>query len=85
MSRITISNLQTDENLLVELQETETNSIVGGSDKEGTKGDGYGKEYGRNDDNEDKYGRGGKYGRGDDDDERGRGYKFPIYNPPCRY
>jgi hypothetical protein len=83
MSKITISNLQTEENLLVELQPIEANFVVGGSDKGGRKEGGYGKEYG--DDDDDKYGRGGR--EGDDDNEYGRrgGYRSPKYHPPVHF
>ncbi len=86
MSKITIANLQTEENLLVELQAIDAHLIVGGSDKKG-KGEGYGeKEGGKKGEG---YGEGykGEYG---DDDDHGKGGKYcppvyhpPVYCPPC--
>jgi hypothetical protein len=81
MSKITISNLQTDENLLVDLHAIDAHSVVGGSKKESEHG---------GDDRDDKYGYGGdddrdgKYGGGDDRDNKyGHGYCPPVYCPPC--
>jgi hypothetical protein len=83
MSRITIKNLQTDENLLVELQAIDAHRIVGGSEKKGKgegsdereggkKGEGYGKGYGYK----------GEYGEGDEHGKGGR-YCPPVYCQPC--
>jgi hypothetical protein len=69
MSKITISNLQTEENLLVDLHAIDAHSVVGGSKKES--------EHGGDD-------RDGKYGGGDDRDNKyGHGYCPPVYCPPC--
>jgi hypothetical protein len=80
MSRITINNLQTEENLLVELQLIDAHRIVGGSEKKG-KGEGYGeKEGGKKGEG---YGEG--YGYKGDGDEHGKGggYCPPVYHPYC--
>jgi hypothetical protein len=80
MSKITISNLQTEENLLVELQPIDAHSIVGGSDKEGKGyGEKEGEKKGRDDDK--GYGYKGEYGEGDDHG-KGGGYCPPVYHPP---
>jgi hypothetical protein len=82
MSKITISNLQTETNLLADLQAIEAHRVVGGSDKKG------GKEGGKKEDGK----KGEGYGEYDDDDKHGKGngycppvYYHPIYCPPCQY
>jgi hypothetical protein len=78
MSKITINNLQTDENLLVELQAIDAHAIVGGSEKKGKgegekeggkKGEGYGEGYGYKGENGEEHGKGG-------------GYYSPVHHPP---
>jgi hypothetical protein len=82
MSRITINNLQTEENLLVELQAIDAHSIVGGSEKK-SKGEGYGeKEGGKKGESYDEgYSYKGEYGEGEEHG-KGGGYRPPVYHPP---
>jgi hypothetical protein len=82
MSKITISNLQTEENLSIELQAIEAHNVVGGSDKEGKKESGYGKEYGGEKEKE----KGGEKEEGKYN--YGAKYYAPVYHPPtypCYY
>jgi hypothetical protein len=75
MSKITINNLQTEENLLVDLQTIDAHGIVGGSEKRG-KDEGYGEKEGG------KKGEGYGYKGEGEEHGKGGGYCPPIYNPP---